>query len=744
MEAIGAVANIIALVDLSAKIAKVCFQYSKGVSSARTDIERLRRQAEHLEITLKAAQRLVEESKTSSLPTSQAFIATFHSCKNELESTLKKLQPSPMRRYGMRSLKWPFKSKDIDQLLDGLKGYEGSILAGLQVDQTTLLLDIQEGVKQLNLQVTGDASAHEKPHMMMPLTPDPDFICRPSIEEWMKKQFAEMTQRMALVGMGGFGKSKLAIQFVHKIYADTGRSVFWVHGADKAAFEESYRALADVLALPRRHEPGVSILALVRDWLQRDDVHPWFMIVDNADDGKVFFSEDDSFASYLPKSTKGKVLVTSRSLDTAQRLVGNTKAIYRIPIMAEDQALELLQSLLEDRVNGNEAEELVRTLDCIPLAVKQAAAYINRHSPRVTAKSYLKDLYKSEKRKHNLLRSDKGDLGRQAGVSNSVVVTWQVTFKQIRDEHPSAANLLSLMSQFQSQNIPEFMLHWYNDDRFADDGDDDREINTRGAANGVNTAIEDGSDDVNESDIGSDDDNEQMAFENDLDILRSYSLVDITTDGHLSMHPLVQFCTRGWISELGNSARWSILFIKLAAKKFPSTAFKDWSICQTPLTHVEPILGIKPIQRSAIKDWATLLLRMSYYMKAIDQYSRAQILVERSIEARDTLLGHDHLDTLASKTALASITRLRGRLKEAAELGAELVEMRKAAHGVDDKRTLDDMSNLATILYDQGRFDEAEKLEVEILERSQATLGPDHGRGARIRCSGEKEGNAWT
>ena len=139
MEVIGAIANIIALVDLSAKIAKVCFQYSKDVSSARADIERLRRQAEHLEITLKAARRLVEESKTSSLPTSQALIATFNSCKNELESTLKKLQPSPMRRYGIRSLKWPFKSKEIDQLLDCLRDYEGSILAGLQVDQTYVL-----------------------------------------------------------------------------------------------------------------------------------------------------------------------------------------------------------------------------------------------------------------------------------------------------------------------------------------------------------------------------------------------------------------------------------------------------------------------------------------------------------------------------------------------------------------------------------------------------------------------------
>lgn len=61
-----------------------------------------------------------------------------------------------------------------------------------------------------------------------------------------------------------------------------------MRGNSKATFEESYRTLADVLALPRRHNPEVNVLSLVRDCLQRDDVSPWLMIVDNADDMEVF------------------------------------------------------------------------------------------------------------------------------------------------------------------------------------------------------------------------------------------------------------------------------------------------------------------------------------------------------------------------------------------------------------------------------------------------------------------------
>ncbi|KAJ1322837.1 FxSxx-COOH system tetratricopeptide repeat protein [Microdochium nivale] len=178
------------------------------------------------------------------------------------------------------------------------------------------------------------------------------------------------------------------------------------------------------------------------------------MILDNADDVDVFFSRepktcDQSLASYLPKSARGKILVTSRSMDATEKLVGgSSRAALRINVMEEAQARDILQRYLDDKVDEAVASALVRALDCIPLAVNQAAAYINRRSPRVTAESYLREFRESEQRKDSLLRSDKGDLGRDDGVSNSVVVTWQVTFEKIRRDHPDAANLLSLMSQF--------------------------------------------------------------------------------------------------------------------------------------------------------------------------------------------------------------------------------------------------------------------------------------------------------
>ncbi|KAJ4235454.1 hypothetical protein NW757_013525 [Fusarium falciforme] len=667
MEGLGVAANIIAVVDLSAKVATLCLQYSKEVSSARADIERLRTQVEHLEITLRAAQRLVEGTKGQSLLTSQELVGSFRNCIADLERLEKKLGPNAarprMRRFGFRALKWPFNSKEIDQLLASLDRHEKAILLGLQIDQTAVLVDIQEGVKQLGLQSTEDASISRKPHLMVPFTPDPDFVHRPTIEKWIQDQYSQPGRRMALVGMGGFGKSQLAIQFAHRVYADEpGTSVFWVHGSSKATFEESFRALADILALPRRHEPEVDVLALVRDWLQRDDISPWLMVVDNADDIGLFFSDkghddasQDPLASYLPKSTKGKILVTSRSLDAAEKLVGSSRATLRIPIMREEQAFELLQRRLEDKTDEAAAMDLVRALDCIPLAVNQAAAYINRRSPRVTTESYLNEFRRSEKRKDSLLRSDKGDLGRHDGVSNSVVVTWQVTFEQIRREQPRAANLLSLMSQFQAQNIPEIMLHSYDDDDvIPDEIKDGDDIDTR-----------------SESDEENDEENERRDFENDIDILRGYSLVTLSTVGLCEMHSLVQFCTRSWISEFGDPARWSRLFMKLAADHFPSGVFETWAACQSLLPHVEPLLGRKPREESGVANWAKVLTNVSWYMLMIGEYSRAEVLVKKAVQARNGILGLDHPSTLTSIANLASTYRNQGRWEEAEKLEVE-------------------------------------------------------------------------
>ncbi|OHW94110.1 putative kinesin [Colletotrichum incanum] len=336
----------------------------------------------------------------------------------------------------------------IEEGLHGLKQTADETKMAVETmhsDHTILFLGLQQGVQDLKLGKAEDLSIARNPH-------------------FIEIQYTRPRIRFALVGLGGF-------------------SIFWVRSSTKATFKESYRSIADALALPRRYDPSVNVLALVRDWLQKKDVSPWLIIIDNVDDVKILFSKIDKqndtpmlIASYLPKSNNGKILFTSRSWDAAEKLTGNSNTIFRVPTIDEAQALLLLQKKLGPDINEAVALRLVHTLNHIPLAVNQAAAYIHRRSPRVTVKSYLDEFKRSKKRKDTLLRSDRGDIRRYDGVSNSVIITWQITFKQIKREQPRAANLLSLISYFYAQNIPEYILHNYNSS-FADkeDSDDDND-----------------------------------------------------------------------------------------------------------------------------------------------------------------------------------------------------------------------------------------------------------------------------
>ncbi|KAJ5007381.1 hypothetical protein K4K57_010796 [Colletotrichum sp. SAR 10_99] len=242
-------------------------------------------------------------------------------------------------------------------------------------------------LKDLKLDKAEDLSVARSPHFLVPFTSDPDFVNRSDIWTWIEERYAGPESRFALVGMGGFGESQMAIQFAHRLHATSPKtSIFWVHSSTRATFEQSYRSIEDVLALPRRHDPDVDVLVLVRDWLQREDVSPWPMIIDNADDVKMLLSKDanETYLSYLPKRENSKILITSRSWDAADKLTGNGKMIFRVPSMEEAQALQLFHKKVGRDVNEAASLSLIKTLDYVPLAVNQAAAYIYRRSHRVT------------------------------------------------------------------------------------------------------------------------------------------------------------------------------------------------------------------------------------------------------------------------------------------------------------------------------------------------------------------------
>ncbi|RYP58533.1 hypothetical protein DL769_008907 [Monosporascus sp. CRB-8-3] len=149
MDGLGSAASVVTVIDLSAKVASLCFQYSTAVKNAKSDIERVRGEVDRLKTTLESVQRLLDSPNGARLQTSQHLSDGLRDSASQLaklETKLeKKLNRGTARRmmssFGVRALKWPFESKDVDNIIQNLNNSRDTLSTSLNIDQTTLLLD---------------------------------------------------------------------------------------------------------------------------------------------------------------------------------------------------------------------------------------------------------------------------------------------------------------------------------------------------------------------------------------------------------------------------------------------------------------------------------------------------------------------------------------------------------------------------------------------------------------------------
>ena len=143
-EALGLVANVIAVVELSAKVASVCFEYYTNAKNARDDIAHLRREADGLKVILKQVQSLLNGPNSAKLEASRTLRNGVNGCFSQLADLETKLESGRrhqvMRRFGVRALKWPFKNKEVEGIMKDLGRCKDMIFLGLQVDQTCVTL----------------------------------------------------------------------------------------------------------------------------------------------------------------------------------------------------------------------------------------------------------------------------------------------------------------------------------------------------------------------------------------------------------------------------------------------------------------------------------------------------------------------------------------------------------------------------------------------------------------------------
>ncbi|KAI1664793.1 Kinesin light chain [Pyrenophora tritici-repentis] len=529
-----------------------------------------------------------------------------------------------------------------------------------------------------------------QPSCFVPFRRDPDFVTRGTLLDQIRERCAAPASRVALVGLGGVGKSQLAIEHCYRTAKQSPDTwVLWAHASNTARLEQSFREIADQVKVRGRKDPQADVFKLVHDWLRDEKGGRWLLVLDNADDAAVLSPTDDGalqqhLRRYIPLSTHGSVLVTSRTKRAAMQVVEDSDIISIEP-MHDAAAHALLRKKL--RGIGEEDDRianLATTLDHMPLALVQAAAYIRERAPRCSVRQYLEEYRQSDSRKISLLNQEAGHLRRDAAASNSVLITWQISFDHIRSTRQSAASLLSLMSFFDRQGIQEALLR--RQSSTADDG-----------------------------------------FEDDVLALRDYSFITVTRDAStFEMHSLVQLAMHTWLEGEGQLDRWREQFISNLCAELPTGEHENREKCQTLFPHAQAALAQRPKNRESLKEWALLLYKAAWHAWQRGRADEAEEMAMMSMEVRSEVLGEDDAETLNSMGMVGVARQLGGKYKEAEAMHRQTLAQSQKVLGHEHPHTLGSMNNLALLLDGQGKHEEAEVIFKRTLAQTEKVLGSKH------------------
>ena len=539
----------------------------------------------------------------------------------------------------------------------------------------------------------------------LPITRNRWFIGRTrKLEELEARYFkGEGCQKLALVGLGGIGKTQIALEFAHRVKQHRpGYSVFWISAVSRASFEQSYKEIAKRCAIPL-HSQNEDIKDSVKQFLDSVLAGRWLIIVDNSDDEDVLFgtgSEQDGVIDYVPESENGLMLFTTRHRETAVSLARNN--IVTVEAMDEDEAEAFLSNSLANEQLPRDTQilkTLLSELTYLPLAIAQAAAYMT--AMQISVQDYLRLLRNTEEDTVSLLSREFRDNTRYKGSKNSIAATWLVSFNQIRQVHPIAADLLSFMSCIECKAIPRSIL--------------------------PSVVSEEG-----------------MVYA--IGKLRAYDFVAERGDGDsYDMHRLVHLAIKAWIDKEGEMQRVidkvaEHLRIRLSAANQDNRS--EWR-------HYLPH-AIRFLRNT--EDWQdleryTLCMLVGRCLRIDCQLSEAIELLQESLSWMKEHLEEHAQRRLEAQEELAAAYQYNGQLLMSIQLLEEVCSVQSRTLEPDDISRLNSQHDLAQVYRLDGRFDKSIEMLEEIVETeskifedgSIGRLGSQHELAAAYYVNGQDE-----
>ncbi len=481
----------------------------------------------------------------------------------------------------------------------------------------------------------------------------------------------------ALHGLGGVGKTRLAIEYAWRREADYSALLF-VRADNPATLNANLATLAgaEVLNLPEKEarEDAARIEAAL-GWLE---AHPtWLMILDNVDDREAVAA----VSKLMARLKGGHLIVTARAANFPASL-------RRLPldVLDEDAATAFLMERTRDgrAPTGDDeaqARALAEELGGLALGLEQAAAYIARQG--IGFKRYLA-LWR-EKRASVLEWFDRTETSYDHDVG--LAMTWATSVEKLT---PESRRLLDRLAFLATDPIPDSLL----------------DVAVPGEAADY---------DAHEARAG----------------LYAYSLITRASGEHgaakgFVIHRLVQdFARRAMTKARGGAALRGALRWVNAAFVGGSTDVRNWPVLE-PLAPHALAVARRADDAAIAEPTGRLFNQLAILSYAKARYAEAERLYRRALAIGEASLGPDHPDVATYLNNLANLLRETNRPGEAEPLYRRALAIDESHYGPDHPDVAVDVNNLAGLLQDTNRLDEAEPLFRRALAIGEASFGPDH------------------
>lgn len=496
------------------------------------------------------------------------------------------------------------------------------------------------------------------------------FKGRGSFIEKLRQHLTERKAYQALYGLGGIGKTRLAVEYAWQ-HEDEHSALLFLPADTPETLQASLASLCGPLVLnlaqQETREQEVRVAASI-NWLKQNP--GWFLILDNLDTELA----GEAAEQLLAKLSGGHVVLTTRLKKWSKQV-----DCLELDVLTLGDAVAFLLDRTSDRrhaiTDDADAQALARDLGQLALALEQAGAYIEEK--KITFQTYRERWTSNQKGVRKWFDQ------KVMRYPSSVAVTWQTSFVQLNTE---AQTLLNHLAWLAAEPIPLALL---------------------------DVPIPDATLDVEDA----------------LAELVRYSLATYTdNENSFYIHKLVQEVTRTKLFEecvqrqtFAETLNW----LKDAFEGDPDDVH-SWPTLVPLRSHILEVTIRFAQDFGNPPPTSFLLRRLGNLLKNKSQLSEAELLLRQALFIDETNLGHDHTDADSSLLSLARLLQITNQPVEAEMLLQRALTIAETNKKPNHTNVVIILNGLASIMKSTNRLTEAELLyhrAINIIESTSQSNG---------------------